>query len=162
MIRREISERGFPLLVAIAILLGAGYAAGEELLVKGESKFLGWKTGIDDFKTCKKRSMRIENGKIEKTNQKCEESTLRPTMVRGEVEQVDESKRTVRIRDAQGVSHKVFYAEPGLAGDDIGSMGLKAGDKVVATVPVEGRAERVVREQSIGGGMEPAGGLGTK
>lgn len=48
-------------------------AMAEEMLIKKEAKYLGWQTAKDEFTTCSKNVIKIGDGRIEKTDEKCEE-----------------------------------------------------------------------------------------
>jgi general secretion pathway protein A len=49
-------------------------AIAEDMLIKGEAKYLGKRIGKDDFRECKGSIIKIGKGRVEKTDEKCGEN----------------------------------------------------------------------------------------
>ncbi len=112
-------------------------AMGEEHLNKNKFKYLGWRTGKDEFKLCDEEVMKIGDGTIKKTSEKClKDGGLKP-MVKlfGSVTMIDQPNLVFQIKDLKGNTYKFFFPE---GKKQLGD--LKIEERVMVTVPISGRA----------------------
>jgi hypothetical protein len=115
-------------------------AVAEELLIKKDLKYLGWVTGTDEFKTCDETIMKVGDGRIEKTNDRCSTDGRPKLIVRltGEVTMVDQPNMVFAIKDLRGHLYKLFFHQ-----GEKELKGLRIGDEVIVTVPIPGRASAI-------------------
>jgi hypothetical protein len=117
----------------------SGTAVAEEMLIKGEAKYLGWQNkNKENFITCKKGDIPIENGKIESTNEKCPKDG-RPVPLAATVTYVDANNRTLRVKNENG-EFNFFFPETDEIKSKVKLKDIKIGDNVIITSPIAGRA----------------------
>jgi hypothetical protein len=119
-------------------------AAGEEELLKGDGKYLGWQKVKETFVTCDEVSIDIGTGKVQQTNLKCP-GHKRGTFASfgGTVKAVNRENRTISLEDASGRSREFFVP----AKDEGTAWQLQKGDKVSGSEgPVTGRAESIQKK----------------
>lgn len=140
-------------ILLITFIILSDIVMAEEILIKRRVKYLGWQTSKDKFITCYKNIIEIEDGRIEKTNDKCPKRFgPGPLVVSGTIEGVDVYNKTFKVRTKEGREiSNLFY--PGATIDVMTKSGnltgkqkfydLKTGDRVRVTVPIPGRAEAI-------------------
>jgi hypothetical protein len=132
----------------VTISVGAGGLLSEEKLRKNGVTYLGWQTGNNQFTTCGKKTVSIENGKIDETPEKCPKeggpdvAGNKPITLIGTVAAFDVQARTVDVKDSKGEVFKLFVpasAEKGTTG----FQNIRLGESVTMSVPVPGRADKI-------------------
>ena len=127
-----------------AVLLGTLVpGSAEEVLVKGDARYLGWKVADAKFKTCQSKELTIANGLIQKTSDKCGSGPgPGPFTATADVLEVDEGASTITIGKDGKRGTKFFF--PSDAQEKSGlSIGTLKGAHVKITGPVNGRASFV-------------------
>lgn len=136
------------IVLVVTISLGAGGMFSEEKLRKNGVTYLGWQTGNNQFTTCGKKTVSIENGKIDETPEKCPKeggpsvTSQAPIKLVGTVASFDAQARTVDVKDSKGEIFKLFVpasAEKGTTG----FQNIRLGESVTIIVPVPGRADKI-------------------
>jgi len=138
----------FQLLFGCSISLSSTLMA-EEMLIKGESKYLGWQNSKVKFTTCQKDDIEIGDGKIEKTSEKCKKAPGGPSplVMVGTLIAVDIKNETFQIKDEKGRSYNFFFPET--MGAKVQLKDIKMGDKLVVISPIKGRAEAIERKYDV-------------
>jgi tetratricopeptide (TPR) repeat protein len=136
-VRKIIKLIAVMLLFSLVII---SISNAEEMLIKGEAKYLGWRTGLDEFTTCYKNVIQIGTGYIQTTNSKCPYppgiSPIARKSINGKVVEIHTNDRKFTIKDDKsGKLYTLYY--PNL------SENIKYGDEISVIVPIEGRAEQI-------------------
>ena len=128
-------------LMCLSFFISSSTVVAEEMLVKGEAKYIGWQTPKLKFTTCYQYEMEIGDGKIEKTSEKCQKAPSGPSplVIVGTVVDVHAENETFEIEDKKGQRQDLFYRET--IGTKVKLRNLKKGDKLIVTSPIKGRAE---------------------
>lgn len=94
-------KRSLVLLLLIQFGIGAAtqIATGEEFLIqKNGAKYLGWRVDKAEFKTCAKDSLKVADGRIAPTNDKCPTNEPPPfVFTEGKVERVDAMAGKIQV-----------------------------------------------------------------
>jgi len=131
-------------ILCFSIVVIPSAVLGEELLIKKEAKYLGWRAGVHEFTTCARNVLKIGDGEIRDTDEKCENRPgPSPFMSRGTVESVNLTGRALLFKDASGEKYYVHYPQRAEAVGNVRLMDLRTGDKVSVIGPVKGRAEMI-------------------
>ena len=135
-------SKGVSVLIA-SVLLGAFSFGGtrviaEEILITKNGIHLGWVTSKDTFTTCRKTTIEIGEGSIEKTKDSCP-SFERTPIVKGSVDSIDDLNQILLVKDERGQIQKLFFFENAEGGGKTQLTDLARGDKVIVTVPTPGR-----------------------
>jgi hypothetical protein len=128
----------------VSFIISSSTALAEEILIKGEAKYIGWQISKLKFITCHQYEIEIGDGKIEKTSEKCQKAPSGPSplVIVGTVVSVHPENKTFAIEDEKGQRQDLFYRET--IGTKVKLRNLKKGDKITVTSPVKGRAETIV------------------
>jgi hypothetical protein len=135
-------------LMWMSFIISSSTVSAEEMLVKGEAKYIGWQTSKLKFTTCYQYEMEIGDGRIEKTSEKCQKAPNGPgpLVTGGTIEAVNFKDETFELKDNKGQSHEYFIQKVQL-------KNLKKGSNVIVISPVKGRAAKVI-EVAIGEKVE--------
>ncbi len=131
-------------LVFVCSMVWSGPVLGEEILVKGNGKHLGWRVAANRFVTCSQAEMEIGEGRIERTGEKCSEHGNNSLLASGLVEFVDVKNRTLRVKAESGKSHELFYPAGAELDTGVPLTKVEVGDTVMVWGPVRGRADRIL------------------
>jgi hypothetical protein len=133
-------------LVIVACLSSADRLLAEEMLHKKQARYLGWQTAKDKFTACDKTVIKIEDGKVEKTDRKCKRPNPPPLGRPPEVGIVRDSNtrdRTITLETKDGRAQTFFYPNSNEEAGGIPLEQVRAGHKVIVSSPVAGRAESI-------------------
>lgn len=130
----------FQLFFVSSIILPKTVGA-EELLIKGEAKYIGWQTSKLKFTTCHQDDIEIGDGKIEKTMEKCQKPPdgPGPLVTAGVVKDVNINDETFQIADEKGRSYRFFLPK----GANVRLEDIKIGERISVISPIKGRAETI-------------------
>jgi len=128
------------------LILHALSASAEEFLYKQTGKYLGWKIPENKFRVCEGPVMPIENGRIEKTSDKCRKTPPPGPSVHwsGTLAFANFDTGIVRIVGDDGNSIDLYLASDSESWPIL--KRLTKGATVRAFGPVPGRADTVVIE----------------
>jgi hypothetical protein len=115
----------------------------EEKLKKKGVFYLGWQSTMTEFKTCDKRLIKIEDGMVEKTQDKCPDDSgpgAASQPIKGTIGAIDLENRMIEIKEEKGTTRKLFF--PKVAEQSrLPLEKFKVGDSITVFVPTEGRAD---------------------
>jgi hypothetical protein len=136
-------------LLFVSSIISSRTVIAEEMLIKGEAKYIGWQTSKFIFTTCHQDDIEIGDGKIERTSEKCQKAPggPGPLVMVGTVEAVDPKDETFRIKDEKGRSYDFFFRETG--GAKVQLKDIKTGYKLAVISPIKGRAEVIKIEFEV-------------
>jgi hypothetical protein len=130
-------------LMFMSSIISSRTVVAEEMLIKGEAKYIGWQTSKLKFTTCQLDDIEIANGKIEKTSETCGKAPggPGPLVIVGTVVDVDYKDASFQIKDERGRLYHFFFPETGGAKAELKL--IKTGAKLTVTSPIRGRAEAI-------------------
>jgi hypothetical protein len=136
------------ILASLSTLIGASSVNAEEFLQKGDAKYLGWQTSKAKFTTCASKVIDIENGTVEKTQEKCKRPPgPAPASMVGTITRIDLPSRAIAITKG-GKERNLYYPEiaerPGRRLEE-----LKVGEWVTVSVPMAAVGEIGARAESL-------------
>lgn len=139
-------------LASLLTWAGAANIDAEEFLHKGDAKYLGWQTSKSKFTTCATKVIDIEDGTVEKTQEKCHKSPgPAPTSMVGTITKIDAASRAITVGSKEGTVVKertLFYPEvaerPGRRLAE-----LKVGEQVTISIPWVVVGEAGARAESL-------------
>jgi hypothetical protein len=117
-------------------------------------QYLGWAQPEGNFLTCRKTTITIGQGKIEKTQEKCPPDSgptfffgLGPSSFRlvGEVDGINTTTKTLKVKEEFGGTKAFYYLPADLGPKSISLDDIKVGDKITITGPMQGRADAITR-----------------
>ena len=128
---------------AVALAVSWNCLYGEDLLVKKKVNYLGWQTEKSKFTTCSNTTLEIEDGKIQKTDKKCDGAPP-PGPFSGFIKSVNVESWTFVLKTGDGKLVTYFYPE--LSRLEVQSklqQAIKNGHQAQVTSPVEGRVDSI-------------------
>ncbi|MBI2314111.1 MAG: hypothetical protein HYU77_16595 [Betaproteobacteria bacterium] len=142
----------FPYCFLVGSIGALAPAGAEELLDKDGAKYLGWQISKVEFRTCYKKVLQIEKGKILRTNDKCETSNGRLKASFSEfveVKTVNPDARLITAISADKRERKIYYPEIAETVVNLKLSDLKSGDRITVVVPTSGRGDDIWRAEAI-------------
>lgn len=126
----------------ILFIIYPSITKAEECLYKRGLEYIGWEKAGKNFMTCDGSLIEIEDGEVKKTHKKCKKNLFGPlSNIKGEVINVNYIQKLFYIKDSEtGTIYSLFYPN---------TKDIKLGEHVIASIPVEGRAESITINHEV-------------